>query len=356
MDYEADSALIYELLDLAREPVSDQWREDISDIIAEADAGGLIHSAVFARIVQTKDLSMLNDIERVVGTLAEAQQIWTAHADTMQPQLVPFILLQMGLTIMILGEQLTIPIDRQQTLRASYEQLCRQHGHPLRVPYRLGMTLAARAGDLAQADELFTRTQAEPLDPLFPEIDGEDIEFLARRGDDTGAVRRYRAIDLENARSTVTLAHAAALLPLLRLGLLDDAERAYRASCGEDDDPHPQVLSYLALRGRYDEGLRRLEQLLQEDPEQPETPRGAAVTAAHAAVLFAHLQRAGHGGDQVAGRGGSVDELLIRFRDHAEAAAARLDRVNRRPVAVAELRRFWACCLGSRTAGEPPTR
>lgn len=348
MDAEADAELMMELIEYKRDVEGPEFDELFAEIMAEADENGYVHTQIIGRIFETGDLRRVNDLSSLLGSMAEVQRLWRENSAHIIPDIVPFIAMQTGLTTFVLLYQPAVPLDNLEQIRATYEQQCRQAGISLHGAYGLAMEVAARRGDLQSADRYLGQALTEPRAVGSPISLSNFMDYLASRSDDAGAVRLLERLDADEKQYVVQACQAAAVLPLLRLGRLDEAELMHRDSLDRDDlgSGDAAHLVYLALRGRLDEALELLAEITEEDPDEPETPYHRALIAAHAFPLLRHCQVAGRGAERPASfNGKTIDELAVQYQGEAERVARQIDEVNKRDAARPRLYRLWDWCM-----------
>lgn len=365
IDYDADAEMIGELMEIAGRPSGPAQTTALEDLLAEADAGGLVHSAIFVRSLLAGSLGMADadDLAPILGLLAESQQLLRDHQAELIAEVFEPILIQTHMTLLLLLESPAVPLARVEALRANYEQMCRQVGMTLRGAYAVAMIIAVRREDHAAAEQLFVRSQAQPRHRVVIMDSVENaVEWYARRGRYDEAFRLYEQATPESEGDYYRYVQIALLVAAQSIGRTELAARLHSDSFDPDDIDSGDAprLTYLALAGRYDEGLALLPLVMK--PQDYDTDRSRAICAEHAAVLLGHLQAAGRGGEQVAGMGATVSDLAGRYRDLAERTARRVDEVNKLDVAVRRLHAFWTAHGPSRGAGRqalspsaPPT-
>lgn len=344
IDFDADAELMDELTALTRHPAGAARTRELEQLLSEADEENLVHSGIFARCILAAELMMANadDLTGVLGLFAESQQLMRRHQDVLVAEAFGPVLLHMQLTLALLLEHPEVPLDRIEAVRGTYEQMCRQNGMTLRGAYSTAMRIAARRGDHSATERLFALSQAQPRDRMvIADTVEHAIDWYAARGQYVEALGLYERATAEDERHYYRYVQVAALMPALHCGRDQLAAQLYDDSLDPDDIDSGDAprLTYLALTGRYDDGVALLPQVLK--PTDYDTDRSRAFAAEHAVVLLSHLEAAGRGGDRVAGLDGTVSELLAHCRSLAEETARTVDRVNSMDVAVRRLHGFW---------------
>ncbi|MFD7901292.1 hypothetical protein ACFV4G_03520 [Kitasatospora sp. NPDC059747] len=220
-------------------------------------------------------------------------------------------------------------------MRTRYEKA----GFGLQPYYAQRYHLAAHTGVGAEdAYELWTgRPRTELSDCHACELRARANHHV-RAGDDARALEVWRPV--LGGHSTCSeepyLSHAAALLPLLREGRLDEARSShlvgYRFARGKSGMARPvgQHVEFCALSGNEPRGL----EILSENRDLfavTGDPSGRLDFLTGVEVLIAALARQGHGELAVSGppgRSWTVDTLLAHLRTEADALAARFDARN----------------------------
>ena len=345
IDVEAEIALIDELTDMARDPNDVARVSELEALLSRTDATDQTpHAAIFARSLLAGHLIMTNadDLAPVLGLFAETQNLMEAHSDELISDVFVPILVQSHVTIMMLLENPSVPLDRVEALLANFEQLCRQTGNTLRGVYALAMRIAIRRGDHDAAERLFAQLQAQPRDTIvIGDTVEEAMEWYTDRGMYEEALHLFQRATPEDEGDYYRYVQMAALIPAQRTGRTQLAEQLFNDSFDMDDiDGDAPRLTYLALAGRYDQALELMPLIM--EPQDFDTDRSRAQSAKHAAVLLSHLQALGRGSQQVSGMDATVDELFTGYLSLAESNAQRIDQVNKMDAAMPNLQRFWA--------------
>ncbi|MFH8385118.1 hypothetical protein ACH4E7_29950 [Kitasatospora sp. NPDC018058] len=215
----------------------------------------------------------------------------------------------------------------------------RAAGYDLQPYYAQRYHLAAQTGvDVQDAYELWTaRPRTELSDCHACETRARARHFI-EAGDDARALEILAPVlDGRSAcEQEPYLSQAAALLPLLRRGRLDEARSGhltgYRFARGKASMLHAVGLhiEFCALSGNEPRGL----ELLAENRDLfavTGEPASRLEFLTGVEVLIAGLAAAGHGGLAVSGPAGTswtVDTLLAHLRGEADALAARFDARN----------------------------
>ncbi|MEU9080224.1 hypothetical protein [Kitasatospora sp. NPDC048538] len=215
----------------------------------------------------------------------------------------------------------------------------RAAGFDLQPYYAQRYHLAAQTGEGRQdAYELWTARPRTELSDCHACETRARAEHFAEAGDDARALEVLGPV-LDGSSSCEQepyLSQAAALLPLLRLGRLDEARSChltgYRYARGKAAMLHAvgRHLEFCALSGNEPRGL----EILAENRDLfavtgDQSARLSFLTGAE--VLIAGLSRAGHGALAVSGppgTGWTVDTLLVHLRTEAGALADRFDARN----------------------------
>lgn len=343
MDDERDTELLEEILDALEEDEYDR----IPALTDTADREGCINAAILGRMATTIDLREMNNVAAKVGLMAEVQRLWRENAHLVRPDVIGLVLTQMDFVLTILLCQ-PVPVDNIAELTERFEDLCRQQGSSLRSAYRLRMRIATRRGDEPAALRYLALSDAEPREELFVDMPWEYIDVQTSFGNDEGAVRTYRR-ELSRDEPPLLPVHQTAMLPLLRLSLVDEAERVHQLSLVEAEKDNDYAASlgpsliYLAAVGRFDEGLELLELGLRDDPENPPTPLDMGGFAGDVSIFLAHLAAAGRGEERpqmLEGR--SVIEAAAHFRQQAEEIISRFDALAGSEFGLTCLRRCFA--------------
>ncbi|MFG3052167.1 hypothetical protein ACGFZP_14590 [Kitasatospora sp. NPDC048239] len=232
-----------------------------------------------------------------------------------------------------------VPLDGIRRWHTEMRDRYRAAGHGLQPYYAQRYHLAAHTG-VGEADA-FDLWAARPRTALSDcaacEIRSQAVHHV-RAGDDRRALEAWRPV--LGGESTCAeepyLSHAYALLPMLRLGRLDEARSShlvgYRFARGKAGMARVigLHLEFCALSGNEPRGL----EILSENRDlftATGDPLGRLGFLTGVEVLVALLAERGHGGLTVSGPpGGSwtVDTLLALVRTEADELAARFDARN----------------------------
>ena len=343
---EDDVSLIDEITEVRSLPSAAARIATLEALLQRAEADELYNSAIFARVALAADAVMSNadDLAPALGLLAESQQRARERPDDLISPTISLLLILTQAILHLLLHHPEIPLDRVELLRRNYEDFCKQHGMTLRGACALAMTIAARRGDHAAAQRLFMQSQAQPRsDYLAADTVSDAIGWYAGRGLDAEALQLYGQADPNTERHYYSYVLTNSLIPAQRSGRTELAARLYEESLDHHDDldsGHGSMLSYLAIAGRYDDGLALIPLLTR--PAGDDTDWSRAEIAEHLVVLLSHLQAAGRGDEPVSKMDATVDELLERYRSVAERTARQIDQVNKMDVVLRRLHAFWA--------------
>ncbi|MER7756469.1 hypothetical protein [Kitasatospora sp. NPDC097643] len=265
-----------------------------------------------------------------------------------------------------------VPLAAVERWHAELRDRYRAADFDLQPYYAQRYHLAAQTGTAVQdAYELWTARPRSELSDCHACETRARAEHFVRAGDDTRALEVWRPVldGRSSCEEEPYLSHAAALLPLLRLGRLDEARSShlvgYRYARGKAGQGRAlgRHLEFCALSGNEPRGL----EILAENRDLFDgagDPIGRLDFLTGAEVLIAALARAGHGGLAVGGPPGTawtVDTLLAHLRTEADALAARFDARNgtdavsaaRRERLVREPLLAEPLALGVRAAAAP---
>ncbi|GAA4837857.1 hypothetical protein [Kitasatospora terrestris] len=220
-------------------------------------------------------------------------------------------------------------------MRSRYEAA----GHDLQPYYARRFRLASHIGvGVEDAFDLWvTRPRSQMSDCTACEIRARARHHV-RRGDDARALEEWQPVLAGESTCSEEpwTSHAAALLPLLRQGRLDEARSShlvgYRAARGKSSTATQigEHLEFCALSGNEPRGLEILAEnrALFDGQGDPLSLLGLLTGTE---LLTARLTAQGHGELPTAGPAGrtwTVASLHARVRAEAEALAARFDARN----------------------------
>jgi tetratricopeptide (TPR) repeat protein len=238
-------------------------------------------------------------------------------------------------------DQPHIPLASIEKWLGEMEQRYRLAGHSERAVRSAEFHVAAHVGDVPRAERAYAAWLAADRDAMADchacELDGQGW-WQAERGRDEEALRFWRPV-LDGEFSCAHEPHAAlasSLLPLVRLGRLDEARshhlRGFRLVRAKESmrSAYAEHVEFCALTGNEARGL----ELLAERPAyftDTGQPRSRMEFLSVVALLMGRLTALGFGGRQVpgpAGRSWTASELAGHARVEALALAARFDRRN----------------------------
>ncbi|MEV6106536.1 tetratricopeptide repeat protein [Streptomyces sp. NPDC051940] len=248
-------------------------------------------------------------------------------------------------------DQPHIPLASISKWHAEMEQRYRVAGHSERAVRQGEHRIAQHVGDHARAERAFAAWLAADRDEMADchacELHGQGYWQLTR-GDDEAALRTWEPV-LAGRHTCLHEPHAAlasSLLPLLRLGRLDEARanhlRGWRLVRSMDSmrDAAASHIEFCALTGNEARGLELLAErpaYLTEDGGPNSLMEYLAVTA----VLTRRLTALGHGAVPVpgpAGRTWTAASLAPHAEAEALALAARFDARNGTAAVSARVR------------------
>nr|WP_189218848.1 tetratricopeptide repeat protein [Streptomyces ruber] len=237
-----------------------------------------------------------------------------------------------------------IPLASIEKWLGEMERRYRLAGHSERAVRSAEFSVAAHVGDLDRAGAAYTAWLAADRDAMADchacELHGQGW-WQARCGDDAEALRLWAPV----LQGEYTCAHephtvlASSLLPLLRLGRLDEARahhlRGFRLVRAMESmrSAYADHLEFCALSGNEARGL----ELLAERPAyftDDGDPRSKLDFMAVVALLTGRLVELGLDGQRVpgpAGRTWTAGELAAHARGEARKLAARFDERNGTP-------------------------
>ncbi|MGX1133411.1 tetratricopeptide (TPR) repeat protein [Streptomyces glaucescens] len=238
-------------------------------------------------------------------------------------------------------DQPHIPLASIEKWLGEMEQRYRLAGHSERAVRSAEFHVAAHVGDVPRAERAYAAWLAADRDSMADchacELDGQGW-WQAERGRDEEALRFWRPV-LDGEFSCAHEPHAAlasSLLPLVRLGRLDEARghhlRGFRLVRAKESmrSAYAEHVEFCALTGNEARGL----ELLAERPAyftDSGQPRSRMEFLSVVALLMGRLTVLGFGGRQVpgpAGRSWTAGELAGHARVEALALAARFDQRN----------------------------
>lgn len=332
MNPEADLACLDDVMALAHEPDSPQRRARLDELIAYADAEDCLHSGLMARMLRYLEPSSLSDLNFVVGGIAELESIWTAHEDELEPEFVPMLLMQASLMILVLLEAPRVPLDRVELVRQSFEATCRRLGFSLRAAYQYATIISHRQGNQEDALRWRVLAAAQPEGSGLLDSPRYEIEMFAELGDDDMAIAVFEREAQHVSPGLRALCQLQALLPALRSGRVELADKLYRATLRIDDEDSFDGLHVV-------EALAMIPTILADESR---TERDAWLIAADLTVLLERLSSAGRGGERPDELGGpTVDEAAQHYRQEALTWAELSDRVNGSDLAVRRMQAMW---------------
>ncbi|MFI9343798.1 tetratricopeptide repeat protein [Streptomyces sp. NPDC052773] len=234
-----------------------------------------------------------------------------------------------------------IPLASIEKWLAEMERRYRLAGHSERAVRSAEFHVAAHVGDVPRAERAYAAWLAADRDSMADchacELDGQGW-WQAERGRDEEALRLWRPV-LEDEFSCAHEPHAvlaSSLLPLVRLGRLDEARahhlRGFRLVRTMESmrGAYAEHVEFCALTGNEARGL----ELLAERPAyftDDGQPRSRMDFLSVVALLMDRLTALGLGDRQVpgpAGRAWTARELAVHARAEALALAARFDERN----------------------------
>lgn len=235
-----------------------------------------------------------------------------------------------------------IPLESVREWQAQMAPRYRQAGYSQRAVHQSEFTIARETGDAAVADRAHAAWLAADRDSVSDchacELQQQG-RWLAHRGDDEGALRIWRPVlDGETACPHGPGAVlASSLLPLLRLGRLDEARshhvRGYRM-VRDGQGTHDAVADHVvfcALTGNEPRGLEILAEQGDARWEASGAPRSRLAWAGAVALLMRRLTELGQDEQRVPGPPGrewNAVTLLEHAADQALEVAARFDERN----------------------------
>ena len=340
-DVKAEIELIGEIIDAGREDQLDKLEE----LRQEADEEGFLHAAIYARALLAASAGLrtgASAVDTVVGMLAESRRFYQEHRDRLLPEIVQPLLLQMLTAQYIAFVNPAIPLRNVDAVRLSFEEMLREHGSSLWASHAMALRIAIALEQDAEVDRLFALARSEPRDEtsIGATIDVY-VEWLARRERYREALDVFERTSRDDEPRYYRYTQLAAALPAVHLGQTDLADWLFVQSIDEDDTDSSDSprLTYLAVRGRYDEALDWLPRV-RDDEEL--TGKDRTLVAEHVVVLMQHLVAAGRGDERVECLGGTVAEVLANERAIAEASARTFDQVNGIDVDLRRVHDFWA--------------
>ncbi|MGW2411095.1 tetratricopeptide repeat protein [Streptomyces tubercidicus] len=234
-----------------------------------------------------------------------------------------------------------VPLDAVRRWLPDMERHYRIAGHSLRPVRAAEFYLAQHVGDDALADRLLTEWTAADRDAMSDCLAcelNEQGEWQAERGDDERAIATWSPV-LDGEKSCAEQPHlilALSLVPLLRLGRLDEARRhhlrGYRMARGNGSlvPALARHIEFCALTGNEARGL----EILAEHAaylDSGEEPLSQLEILSAAALLLRRLVELGHADRPVPLPGGATvttEQLLARTREAAHDLARRFDARN----------------------------
>ncbi|MFD7590837.1 hypothetical protein ACFV84_35965 [Kitasatospora sp. NPDC059811] len=265
-----------------------------------------------------------------------------------------------------------VPLPALRRWHTELRDRYRAAGFDLQPYYVQRYHLAAQTGSGRQdAYELWTARPRSELSDCHACETRARAEHFVDAGDDARALDVLQPVldGRSSCEQEPALSQAAALLPLLRRGRLDEARSShltgYRAARGKASMAHAvgRHVEFCALSGNEPRGL----ELLAENRDLfavAGEPSALLSFLTGVEVLLAVLARGGHGGLAVSGPPGTswtADTLLAHVRAEADALAARFDARNGTDAVGADRRARLArepllaepLALGVRAAAAP---
>ncbi|MFI6036249.1 tetratricopeptide repeat protein [Streptomyces sp. NPDC051315] len=238
-------------------------------------------------------------------------------------------------------DQPHIPLASVEKWLGEMEHRYRLAGHSERAVRSAEFSVAAHIGDVARAERAFAAWLAADRDTMADchacELHGQGW-WQAERGRDAEALDVWAPV-LEGAYTCAHEPHtvlASSLLPLLRLGRLEEARahhlRGFRLVRAMESmrGAYADHVEFCALTGNEARGL----ELLAERPAyftDEGQPRSKLAFLSVVVLLMERLSALGLGGQRVpgpAGRPWTADDLAAHARGEALALAARFDERN----------------------------
>ncbi|MFD4574069.1 tetratricopeptide repeat protein [Streptomyces sp. NPDC058417] len=238
-------------------------------------------------------------------------------------------------------DQPHVPLASVEKWLGEMEHRYRLAGHSERAVRGAEFSVAAHVGDVERAERAFAAWLAADRDTMADchacELHGQGW-WRARRGRDAEALELWAPV-LEGAYTCAHEPHtvlASSLLPLLRLGRLEEARahhlRGFRLVRPMESmrAAYADHVEFCALTGNEARGL----ELLAERPAyftDEGQPRSKLEFLSVVALLTGRLSALGLGGQRVSGPAGrewTADELGAHARGEALALAARFDARN----------------------------